>query len=79
MLFAESFLSSRTLNPLPKIAIIDSQKNILHSAYSFHKGQIIENLQRLLHEVDLSELTPGIYIVRMMMGDEVETRKLVVY
>ncbi len=38
------------------IAILDNNKKILHTAYSFHRGQIVENLRKLLHGIDLSEI-----------------------
>ena len=35
------------------IAMVDEDNRIIHSAYAFHKGQIIEKLRILLTEIDL--------------------------
>jgi predicted CoA-substrate-specific enzyme activase len=37
-------------------ALIDEHKRILHSSYSFHKGQITECLLKLLGEIEISSL-----------------------
>lgn len=38
------------------IAIIDERNRIIRASYTFHKGQIIESLQKLLNGIELSTL-----------------------
>ncbi len=37
-------------------ALIDGQNRILHTAYTFHKGQITESLVKLLGEIELNSV-----------------------
>ncbi|MCY1723303.1 acyl-CoA dehydratase activase [Prolixibacteraceae bacterium Z1-6] len=60
------------------LAILDSRKQIVHTAYAFHNGRIVENLQKLFHDTDLSEVrsigytssSPSIF----SQGKEVDSR-----
>jgi predicted CoA-substrate-specific enzyme activase len=59
-------------------ALTDEQKRVLHSSYSFHKGQITECLLKLLGEIDLNSVkaigytSSGPSIIRM--GSHVDSR-----
>jgi activator of 2-hydroxyglutaryl-CoA dehydratase len=39
------------------IAMMDEHNRIIHTGYSFHKGQITENLLKLLEDIDITDLT----------------------
>ncbi len=38
------------------IAVIDDSNQIVHTSYTFHKGQIVQSLAKILKEVDLSKI-----------------------
>jgi len=43
------------------IAVIDDSDRIIHTSYTFHKGQIAQSLAKLLKEVDLSKIKSAGY------------------